>query len=461
MRIYFAVFVFSVLMIIGKTAHSQVDAAGSFLTIGAIRQGLNEALVGIQNATVTAGSEGRSLGNSLQANIQNVIADIDSRFGNRLDSTFDKLDKTERQFATDARDLIFRSKSAMISLTGAIGEESRRTIGEADIAAYNTSFSLPCRSQVPRVVYWTPTSTAAKGEEIIVSIHGNFLNLGNNLKILVGGTATLPVTRSDRIISVRLTREIVQKVADKSSVSIVISGLQKRMQEPWFLSWIFGCKEKMETVQDNSIVVDLIPRLSYQVETEVWATYSEWSEPFVYRHERLNRSDNNCNHNENISFSICLPPDLRAVRGQFSVHSRSDPSSFGPAVASGQNCILFNARLKGCGYHDYIVAHDCICHAWLDVDWEVIAQRHDTMETARLRRTDVLPSGQYSHAVDNAQPPMGEDWHWHYVARITQMRGSQSLASETLTDGRPDNGQGWMSTMRDGVLTVSLPSGAE
>jgi hypothetical protein len=82
-------------------------------------------------------------------------------------------------------------------------------------------------------------------------------------------------------------------------------------------------------------------------------------------------------------------------------------------------------------------------------------------ETARLKNNDLLPIGQYSHAVNNAQAPIGDDWHWHYVARITQMRGAQVLATETLTDGRMDNGAGWISTMTDGVLTVSLPSEAE
>ena len=134
------------------------------------------------------------------------------------------------------------------------------------------------------------------------------------------------------------------------------------------------------------------------------------------------------------------------------------PSSFGPAVASGQNCITFKARLKGCGYRNYLGVRDCICHAWLDVDWKVVAQRHDVKETARFKSNDSLPIGQYSYAVNNAQSPIGDDWQWHYVARITQLRGSQVLATETLTDGRPDNGAGWGTKMADGVLTVSLPS---
>lgn len=443
----------------GTPAQAQLAEAGTFLTIGAIRQGLNEALVGIQNATVTAGSEGRALGNSLQANVQNVIADIDSRFAKRLNYTFKELDDAERQFATDARDLIFRSRAAAKALAGAIGEESRRTIGEADIAAYNTSYSLPCRTQVPRVVYWTPTKAVAKGEEIVVSIHGNYLNFGESANIVLDEKPTKEVTRNDRIISVKLPREVIQRITDTFSIPIVISGLKKRTQEPRLLSWIFGCSEKMEAVQDSSITVALVPRFNYRIESEVWATYKEWSPEFIQQGDRFNRRSDNCDHDENVSFSACVPSEnMRVVKGTYSVNSKSGPSAFGPAVTSGSNCILFNGRLKGSGYEWILGVRNCRGSAWLDVNWEVVAQRQEAKETARLKNSEILPIGQYSHAINNAQSPIGEDWRWRYVVGIDQMRGSQILATETLTDGRLDNGSGWISAMKEGVLTVSLPS---
>lgn len=450
---------FVVSTLFGVAAHAQLAEAGTFLTIGAIRQGLSETLAGIQNATVTAGSEGRALGNSLQANVQNVIADIDSRFAKRLDYAFDKLDGAERQFATDARDLIFRSRAAAKALVGIIGDESRRTIGEADIAAYNTSYSLPCRTQSPRVVYWTPMKAVAKGEEMVVSIYGNYLNLGADAKILVDGNPAAAVARNDRVISVKLPSEIIQKITDTSSISIVISGLEKRIQEPHFLSWLFGCGEKMEAIQNSSVTVTLVPRFNYRVESEVWATYKEWSPPFVQQRDRFNRRSDNCDHDENISFTACVSPEnTRVVEGRYSVNSKSGPSTFGPAVASGSNCILFNGRLKGSGYDWILGVKNCRGSAWLDANWEVVAQRQAAKETARLKKNEILPIGQYSHAINNAQAPTGDDWHWRFVVRIDQMRGSQTLATETLTDGRLDNGRGWISAMKDGVLTVSLPA---
>src|SRR5262245_38324041 len=101
---------------------SASNAQEAFATIGAIRDGLSEALVGVQEATVTAGSEGQALGNSLQANIQNVIADIDSRFSKHRDYTLDRLDGAEKQFMSDARDLIFKTQAAAKALSKTVGD---------------------------------------------------------------------------------------------------------------------------------------------------------------------------------------------------------------------------------------------------------------------------------------------------------------------------------------------------
>lgn len=442
-----------------SSPQAQLVEAGTFLTIGSIRQGLNETLTGIQSATVTAGSEARALGNSLQSNIQNVIADIDARFAKRLDYTFEKMDIAERQFATDARDLIYRSRAAAKALTVAIGDESRRTIGEADIAAYNTSYSLPCRSQAPRIVYWTPTQTVAKGEEIIVSVHGNFLNFGNRAIVLIDGKPTPSFTRNDRIISIKIPKEIIQNVKDTSSVSIEIANIDKRTVEPRMMSWLFGCSEKLEPVKPSSITVSLVPRFHYRVESEVWATYKEWSEPFVQQAGTVNKNDDNCDHDENVSFQACFPAEgMRAVKGEYQVHHKSGPSSFGPATVSGGNCVRFDGRLKGSGYNWVAGFKNCRGSARLHADWQVIAQKQDSKEVSKIVADNTLPIGLYSHAVNNTQTPRGDDWRWRYIVRISQLRGSSVISSETLSDGRMDNGRGWVSTMRDGVLTVSLPS---
>jgi len=442
-----------------QLARGQVAEAGAFATVAQIRQGLNETLVGIQNAMVTAGSEARALGNSLQANIQNVIADIDARFAKRLDTTLEKLDAAERQFATDARDLIFKGRAASEALAAKLGDESRRTIGEADIAAYNASYSLPCRTQAPRIVYWTPTSATAKGEELLVSIHGNFLNFGTDLSVTIDGVAASAITRNDRVITVKIPSEVVQKVTETSSLTIALSGLQTRVLEPRPLAILFGCSEEFSKAQVSSVAVQLVPRVHYRVVSEVWATYKEWSPEFVHVRENLQRRSDNCDHDENLSFTSCVPAEtMRAVRGNYNIKTKSGPSGFGPATQSGGTCIQFNARLKGSGYEHILGIKNCRGSAWLDVDWEVVAQRLDTKETERKTRDETLPIGQYSHAVNHSMAPIGEDWRWRYVVKIDQMRGSQMLASETLTDGRLDNGKGWVSTIRDGVLTVTLPS---
>jgi hypothetical protein len=56
---------------------------GTLATVGEIDVALNDTLSHVQAATATAGGEARSLGNSLQANIQNVLADFNAKFADR------------------------------------------------------------------------------------------------------------------------------------------------------------------------------------------------------------------------------------------------------------------------------------------------------------------------------------------------------------------------------------------
>lgn len=443
-----------------RSATGQVGAAAAsgYLTVGEIQQGLNDALTSVQQATLTAGGEVRASGNSLQANIQNVLADIDAKFAHRSNVAYTQLDGEERQFMSDARELIFRSQEAAIALTTQTGDQARETIGDADITAYDTSYSLPCRTQIPRVVYWTPSLAVANGETMVVNVHGNFLNFGAGAIVLVNGKPG-GFTRSDHVISIVIPSSMVQRVTDKSALSIAITGLQERVLEPRWIAF-FGCSETYKPWQSTSLTVTLVPRVSYRVEGRLWATYATWSSPFTFQSGTLNQDDDNCNANREVGFAICVPDpqNMRAVSGTGTVKSKSNSSTWGPPKLSGTTCVNFPAHLEGSGYQYILGVKNCKGHAWLKVDWQAFAQRREERETPVKLIKMSLPVGTYSFSVDDSQPPGGEDWQWHYDVQIQQMRGSELMESESLTDGRHDNGQGWTSTLANGVLTVTLPS---
>jgi hypothetical protein len=442
---------------------SHAQAAG-LLTIEEVRAALNDALKGVQNAVQTAGGEARAVGNSLQGNVQNVIADIDAKFGNRLNTTIDKLDGEERQFMSDARELVFRVRDATKALAPIIGDEARRTIGEADIAAYNTSYSLPCRSQLPRLVYWLPTTQIAKGEEIVVEMHGNFLNFGSTAKALVDGKPAGRFTRSDRVISVVIPAPLVQHVTDKTSLAITLQGLQERVLEPRMMTWLFGCSDELKPAQDMSITVALIPRITYHVKGEIWANYKEWSDPFVYQAGTLDKRSDDCDTQQEVGFNICVsdPANMRAVRGDGAVTSKSGPSSWGPPALSGTTCVNFPAHLGGSGYDRFpFGVKNCKGSAWINANWSAWGQTHLIRETKHLAFDNTLPVGTYSFSLNASQAPTGDEWNWRYIVQVDQMRGTQIIQSESLSDSRLDNGGGWQSAMRQGVLTLTLPSNAD
>jgi len=447
-------------MLLGATDPAHADAgAMTLLTVGSISQGLRDAATGLQTATLTAGGEARSVGNSLQANVQNVLADMDAKFANRSDEIFTSLAGAERQFMSDARDLIFRTQAAAKVIAPVMGDEARRTIGEADIAAYNTSYSLPCRTQAPRVVYWTPSTQIAQGEEIIVEIHGNFLGFGVAPRVLVDSKPITQFTRNDRIIAVKLSRELVQRITEKSSIPIVVEGLQRRVIEP--RRFWFGCSEDLEQAQNMSVTVVLIPRVSYRVSGRVWATYKTWSDPFVFQSGTLDQGSDNCDTQQEVGFQVCVadPANMRTVRGDGAVVSASKPSSWGTPTLSGTSCINFPAHLGGSGYDTFPFGiKNCKGSAWLKVNWNAQAQRHDLHQTEPLIFNQKLPIGTYSYTVNDQQQPTGDEWSWHYVVQVDQMRGSQVLQSESLSDAQMDNGSGWLSTIHSGVLTLTLPN---
>lgn len=433
-------------------------AIGTYMTVGQIREGLNQALTGIQQATLTAGGEVRASGNSLQANVQNVIADIDAKFANRFNVTYTTLDGEERQFMADARELIFRSQAAATALVNETGDQARQTVGDADIAAYDTSYSLPCRTQIPRIVYWTPSSAVARGEEVVVSIHGNFLDFGRSASVFIDGHVAR-FTRSDHVITAVIPAGDVQRITDKSDMSIKVAGLRKRVLEPRWMAFL-GCSETYAPWQNASVTVVLIPRVSYQVNGQIWATYASWGAPYVFQSGELTKEDDNCNANREVGFNVCVPDpaNMRAVSGTGSVKSKSGPSSWGPPGLSGTTCVNFPAHLEGSGYRWTLGVADCRGHAWLDVLWQAFAEHLIKNQTPVMSVDKRLAIGTYSFSVNDSQPPIGDNWQWHYLVQIQQLRGSQVMESESLTDVRRDNGQGWTSTIQNGVLTVTLPS---
>jgi hypothetical protein len=192
------------LVLVGVDATAQTTAP----TVLAVKSALEDALSSFNTSISTADSEVRSTGDlnslgvgvdaptSLTEDVQNVLSDLNSGLGGRLDSALDKLSTRQLQLVQDAQPLTKQLRAAAVAAPNRtdsaleiqsveselairrMGKEVRRTIYEADITAYNASYSLPCRDQIPRTFYVTPNQIWVGAGDDVVKVHGNFLDLG-------------------------------------------------------------------------------------------------------------------------------------------------------------------------------------------------------------------------------------------------------------------------------------------
>jgi hypothetical protein len=84
--------------------------------------------------------------------------------------------------------------------------------------------------------------------------------------------------------------------------------------------------------------------------------------PFSYRGQ-----DDNCDSNRIVPLQWCLPPGakLTAWSGP-SIRSANCGSQFENIRKVGENCLAVDARIKGCGYDNLLLARNCRGSGWID-----------------------------------------------------------------------------------------------
>lgn len=180
-----------------------VPAWAQALTVLAAKSALEGAIAELRKALADTTNDLRSLGNSLQANAQNVVLDVDRTLGSKINLTFDRLDATELRLMEDVQALTKQVQTATSQIVSKAGDEARKTIVEADIAAYNASYSLPCRSAPPRVVASFPARLTARRSAAVLRLKGNFLRQGN-VSITVNDRPARVVERLDTSLTIEL-----------------------------------------------------------------------------------------------------------------------------------------------------------------------------------------------------------------------------------------------------------------
>src|SRR5262245_53697399 len=453
------------LLVVGNPAPTYPQA-GAALTVGAVREMLVQVLAELRKAIAEGAADIKGVGNSLQANVQNVITDIDQMLGSKLQYTFDRLDATERRLVQDAELLVTQTRRAADAVRAGLTQDAAMLIGDADITAYNASYSLPCRNQEPRLVYVTPNTLDLGSSPPVVKVKGNFLNFGPAPTVTVDGAPAKIIARADLEISVAFPAQYAGGVQDVVKPAISFSGLSARQRKQGLLHFAFGCRESIVSVkQAQSFAVTVRPRITYLISGKLWASYREEKVSEALKQSFYRNTAPNCDGNIDVSQTYCIAKEyVLEDFGIVETTKNGSGSYAGPPVRSGDRCVLVPARIVGKGYRGVTLPvvggiRDCLGNGW--VGYTI------TIKGKRLLDKDLEPFtieqavSAEERSVLFTHPQAGSrlsEPRWKYQIRVQAQRGKQVIASQILSDFARSSGTGVSSDVSDGRLTVNLPA---
>jgi hypothetical protein len=434
-------------------ANAMAQAIATTLTIASIKQALEEVLQSFNSVINTAGNEIRSSGASLAGNAQNVISDLNTQLGGRLNQTIGQLQGAQRQLAEDAVLLTRQMRDATNAIASNAGAEARRTVWEADITAYNASYSSPCRTLTPRVLYVTPDSLRRGSGPMEVRVRGNFLDIGSVPRVTVADKEAKLIARARSELVVALPPEVVASITDARSVQVAFP-LQELRRTNY---WVYCHERNADLAAPASVAVLVRPELSYHITGVIrgtYDTYESWSQGFKY-----SKSDGDCGANFDDNKQWCAPDGYELVPGGISLqrHSANCNSSIGDPQISGARCVVVPAHLGGCGYDNLIVGRNCRGRGWFDYTLTLTARRATPANAPAHAFKFVSADGtqrnfQESHPQATGNLPNAR---WQYQVTVEVKEGSKILRTIAAGDGNP-NPEGVSTKSSGGVVYVNV-----
>lgn len=429
-----------------------IDAAAG-MTILSVKSLLEETLKSFNLTIATAGNEIRSTGVSLSQNAGNLLSDIDTKYANRMSETIGSLSKLERQTVDDAIVLTKQMQDATVLLAATTGEETRRAIAEADITAYNASYSLPCRDWIPRVLYVTPNELRPSGDIPTIKIRGNFLDLGKEPDVTIGDLPARIVARSRNELQIELPQKLILDT-DRTKAVRISMPLEQQLNSR-FLLWCPSRLEKMDHPQTTSII--LRPNIQFNISGSISGTQGS----YIYQDlpvQHFERSDNNCDASYDVNQQFCVPEGWQVdkVRHWEIASANCNSSVASPQVAGG-NCMTVPAHVGGCGYNNYYLAKDCRGRGWVNYNIGLRAKKgsRDPIEKWDFKQSSIVPFQKtfvYNHprSIENLDSP-----EWKYDVKVEVKEGSKSPYTIMASNVNP-NPENVITRISGGVLSVEI-----
>ena len=440
----------------GPHASGQV-AAG--LTVLEARNLLQTALDGLNNSLKTAGGEIKSAGDSLQGNAQNVIADMNQMLGSKLNLTFDKLNKQEQALVADAQVLTKQINDAANQVVNNAGDQARSAIAEADITAYDASYSIPCRDQNPRFVYVQPNFIRVGADRPEVKIRGNFLAIGNAPDVKVGDRSAKIISRADTEILVQIPPETINSITVEKSIPIsaTLNALHRTNL------WVY-CYSHMTTMDHPlSVATVLKPKLSIKIIGSISGT-ADASNTVDESYTFDNGTGDNCDASFEADKSYCMKVGrvLDSWTGPSVSSANGNDTGIRSTTRQGDRCVEVAAHIAGKGYSISVPTpfgsiKNCNGRGWLA--YGIVLHGHEAV-TNQLPSVpisvDSLDGSQRSFLFHYGPLPAGStNPNWRYEATLN-IAGGQGQAEVVIVSTANPNAGRVQSRLVDGDLAIEV-----
>lgn len=427
--------------------------AQAALTALAVKDALSSALDEFRKVASQLTNDLQSLGNSLQANAQNVIQDLDKVLGDKINLTFDRLEAQERQLVESAQALTRQLNETSQAIIAKAGDETRRTLVEADITAYNTLYSLPCRDARPRVVAATPGNLTLAEDIPIISLRGNFLRQGADLKVMANGKRARVIERLDNSIRIELPSELFQPLPQEPLViSAEISGLETVGR---YVSWFgLSCRERVQKQDALSVAITVSPQITHAISGALKTTHlvrREIAEPVQ---QFANTGSDRCDDDYRVDRQWCVTDGV-STRAEVAVTGANCHSGYEGYVPSGPRCVLVRGKVGGCGAirGPFNAWAGCRGRGWLTYNitlYRTVEERLDAGNVVASAEPSVAQrSWDFEFPAGNLQP------EFSYQITITRTQGSRTLASWVVSNANPNTGP-VVSRIANGRLAIEL-----
>lgn len=419
-------------------------------TIAGTLLGLDEVIDRLDRLVKTTSGEIQRIGQELLAEARNTEAELNQDFKDRLNQLTDALNELEKRTIADANALVERMQISAEALEAHALDAAKIALYEANVTAYDTLASLPCRDQVPRFVYAQPFKMRVGLDIPEVHVRGNFLNFDLSLEVKVKGAVATVISRNANELVVRIPDSVLASIQETQSVSVAASPSSCHPH-------LFG-HDLIKPTSPLTIAIQLSPPVTYRVHalikpivslpvTHVW--------PFDFYD-----IDNDCNADRACDQTWDIPADwnLDFANVRFSITTANCGSSAGPPRLAGPHAIYLPAHITGCGTN---WIWNCKGRGWIGYHLDVPSKQYQGQPWSESNQDQVGTADQRTYTFDyRAEQPIPADnqgVRWTYNLSLQIQVGSQQPHRVELSDVNP-NGDGVESRIdsQSGKLAVTI-----